>query len=312
MKKKLQVFISSTYTDLIDERQAAVEAILKSGNIPAGMELFTAGNESQLQVITRWIEESDVFLLILGGRYGTIEEKSGQSYIELEYDYAVSQNKPYFCIVITDEALEKKVKQEGSKVLETDNKTKYDILRKKVLSKMASFFSETKDIKLAVHETISEFKERYQFSGWITGNFLEENELLRNENIQLRKKIEELNIDHNLSGYDAKFEIKEFQEVEKIFRQEIVEKFIKSDNKPSNMLEIIDQYKTQLVAGFHNNYQMNDTGQIFFFNILPRLAIHGLATMNKVPNAKYQHFALNEKGCRFVAYLSKKKMKKEL
>ena len=28
MNKKLQVFISSTYTDLIEERQAAVEAIL--------------------------------------------------------------------------------------------------------------------------------------------------------------------------------------------------------------------------------------------------------------------------------------------
>ena len=100
MKKKLQVFISSTFTDLIDERQAAVEAILKSGNIPAGMELFTAGNESQLQVITRWIDESDIYLLILGGRYGTIEEISGQSYIELEYDYAVSQNKPFLVLLL--------------------------------------------------------------------------------------------------------------------------------------------------------------------------------------------------------------------
>ena len=47
MNKKLQVFVSSTYTDLIEERQAAVEAILDAGHIPAGMELFKAGNESQ-------------------------------------------------------------------------------------------------------------------------------------------------------------------------------------------------------------------------------------------------------------------------
>ncbi|MGW6666412.1 DUF4062 domain-containing protein [Peribacillus sp. NPDC055009] len=36
MKKKLQVFISSTFTDMVKERQAAVEAILstyKSCNI---------------------------------------------------------------------------------------------------------------------------------------------------------------------------------------------------------------------------------------------------------------------------------------
>ena len=56
MDKKLQVFVSSTYTDLILERQAAVEAILTAGHIPAGMELFAAGDESQMEVIQRWIK----------------------------------------------------------------------------------------------------------------------------------------------------------------------------------------------------------------------------------------------------------------
>ena len=50
MKKKLQVFISSTYTDLLAERQAAVEATLSSGHIPAGMELFAVGDESQINI----------------------------------------------------------------------------------------------------------------------------------------------------------------------------------------------------------------------------------------------------------------------
>jgi hypothetical protein len=53
MKRKLQVFVSSTYSDLIDERQAAVAAILKAGHIPAGMELFTAGDKSQMKTIER-------------------------------------------------------------------------------------------------------------------------------------------------------------------------------------------------------------------------------------------------------------------
>jgi len=70
MRKRLQVFVSSTYTDMRPERQAAVESILKAGHIPERMELFTAGDQTQLQVIRRWSEESDVFLLILGGRYG--------------------------------------------------------------------------------------------------------------------------------------------------------------------------------------------------------------------------------------------------
>jgi hypothetical protein len=82
-KRKLQVFVSSTFTDLKLERQAAVEAILTAGHIPAGMELFTAGDESQMNVIKRWIDESDVYLLILGGRYGSVEPTSQKSYIHL-------------------------------------------------------------------------------------------------------------------------------------------------------------------------------------------------------------------------------------
>lgn len=59
-RRRLQVFISSTYTDLKAERQAAVEAILAAGHIPAGMELFAAGSSSQLDTIKRWIDGSDV------------------------------------------------------------------------------------------------------------------------------------------------------------------------------------------------------------------------------------------------------------
>jgi hypothetical protein len=88
-KKKLQVFVSSTYFDLLEERQAAVEAILKSGHIPAGMELFAAGNESQLNTIRRWIDDSDAYMLILGGRYGSVDPTTRLSYTELEYDFAV-------------------------------------------------------------------------------------------------------------------------------------------------------------------------------------------------------------------------------
>jgi hypothetical protein len=85
IRKRLQVFVSSTFSDLRDERQAAVEAILTAGHIPAGMELFTSGDESQMEVIKQWIDESDVYLLILGGRYGSVEAKSGKSYTHLDY-----------------------------------------------------------------------------------------------------------------------------------------------------------------------------------------------------------------------------------
>jgi hypothetical protein len=78
MDKKLQVFVSSTYQDLQDGRQKAVEGILRAGHIPAGMELFIPANKSQWAIIEEWIKESDVLMLILGGRYGSIEPESGK------------------------------------------------------------------------------------------------------------------------------------------------------------------------------------------------------------------------------------------
>jgi hypothetical protein len=85
------------------------------------MELFTAGDESQMEVIKRWIAESDVFLLILGGRYGSLEPQSGKSYIECEYDYAVFMNRPFFTCVVRDEAQRERVKQYGLDIVEQEN-----------------------------------------------------------------------------------------------------------------------------------------------------------------------------------------------
>lgn len=192
MKKKLQIFVSSTYIDLKDERQAAVEAILKSGNIPAGMELFTAGNDSQLTTIKRWIDDSDIYFLILGGRYGSIESKSQKSYTELEYDYAKSINKPTFAVVITPEHLEQKVKENGSSFIEKDNNDKLKAFKDKVLNNISSFYNSTNDIKLTIHETLADFKERYEFTGWIPGDNETKTSKLFEENLGLKEKIIQL------------------------------------------------------------------------------------------------------------------------
>lgn len=112
MRRKLQVFVSSTYTDLIEERQSAVQAILDAGHIPAGMELFQPGNETQLATIYNWIDESDAYMLILGGRYGSLEPKSQKSYTQLEYEYALEKGVsfPTFAVVLSDAFITNKLK----------------------------------------------------------------------------------------------------------------------------------------------------------------------------------------------------------
>ena len=196
-KKKLQVFVSSTYEDLKEERQAAVEAILNAGHIPAGMELFAAGDESQMAVIRRWIDESDVFVLILGGRYGSLEPESGKSYTHLEYEYALEQGKPLFAVVIEENHLEAKVKVLGSSALERNHQAKLDGFRSLVTSRMVRFWEDPRDIKLAIHEKLPELLRDRDLVGWVPGtetvdtaSLAAEIARLGRENSDLRSQLE--------------------------------------------------------------------------------------------------------------------------
>lgn len=90
MDKRYQVFVSSTYTDLNEERQLVTQTLMKMGCIPAGMELFPASDEDQFAFIKRVIDDCDYYLVIIGGRYGSVTTE-GISYTEKEYDYAVKK-----------------------------------------------------------------------------------------------------------------------------------------------------------------------------------------------------------------------------
>ena len=70
--KRFQVFISSTLIDLIKERKKLRESLSKSNFIVEGMELFPAANKRQWGVIKDRIDKSDIYVLIIGDRYGSI------------------------------------------------------------------------------------------------------------------------------------------------------------------------------------------------------------------------------------------------
>ncbi|WP_250654871.1 DUF4062 domain-containing protein [Alkalimarinus coralli] len=93
MDKRYQVFISSTFVDLIDERQAVLKSILEMDHMPAGMELFPATDDTAWNLIKDVIDASDYYVLIVGGRYGSLNEE-GIGFTEKEYQYAISTKKP--------------------------------------------------------------------------------------------------------------------------------------------------------------------------------------------------------------------------
>lgn len=172
MKKKLQVFVSSTYEDMKEERQEAVEAILAAGHIPAGMELFASENAKQWVVIQRWIRESDVFLILLGGRYGSIEPSSDKSYIHREFEYAVSQKKPIMSVRITEGFLKEKVNNgiySATLPLQT-NDERYKALKKALQEKISAEYSNISEVSLAISRMFANNPEQFsKCSGWVSG-----------------------------------------------------------------------------------------------------------------------------------------------
>lgn len=322
-QKKLQVFVSSTYRDLRQERQAAVEAILKAGHIPAGMELFSAGSESQLETIRRWIDDSDVYMLILGARYGSVDPKTSLSYTELEYDYAISKDKPIFAVVITDSAIDAKIKTEGKDVIETDYPKELKFFREKVLTRISSFFSDEKDIKLAVHETMADYARRLDFTGWVSGNeiayatsALEELTRLRQEKEALLAEIERLRstATKSINKPVTKWSDEELHDAIEMLSGIMVSTkvFSKDEAKPAgsySVLGLFTAFRDDLITGVSNKYGASEIDAFIYYNVCPKLEIYDLAALEKVAGVQWQRYRLTAKGKALLAYLDKHKAK---
>ena len=78
---RYQVFVSSTFKDLKEERERVLRAILEQRAFPTGMELFPSADEERFEFIKREIDSSDYYILIVAGRYGSVAE-DGISFTE--------------------------------------------------------------------------------------------------------------------------------------------------------------------------------------------------------------------------------------
>ncbi|MDR0267822.1 DUF4062 domain-containing protein [Paenibacillus sp.] len=189
MRKKLQVYISSTFADLVEERYAAVEAVLKAGHIPAGIELFF--KETPMSIIKRWIDESDIYILILGGFYGlTLPDDESKSYTHWEYDYAGEVGKPRFAFAITDEAL----RQKPYDFVVGEHYLKLQEFKQSVFEEVPTFYVEdVRHIHMVIHDKLTEYARRDDLSGWFSGKGLPDVQKLLEENANLLRENAKLN-----------------------------------------------------------------------------------------------------------------------
>jgi hypothetical protein len=191
MDKRYQVFVSSTYTDLKEERQQVMQALMEMDCIPAGMELFPAADEEQWQFIKKVIDDCDYYLVIIGGRYGTVTN-DGISFTEKEYNYARSKNLKIVALIheMPDELPAKFVEADS------DLKNKLQAFRDKISKgRLVKFWNNTEQLIGLVALSMQKTIKMYPAKGWVrttsvtTEELLIENNRLKEENKELRSQL---------------------------------------------------------------------------------------------------------------------------
>jgi len=162
MEKRYQVFVSSTYEDLREERQEVIQALLELDCIPSGMELFPAADEDQWSLIKKVIDDCDYYLVIIGGRYGSLNA-DGKSYTQMEYEYALSSGKPIVAFLHAQPA-----KIESGKTEKTeDGSKKLEAFREIAKKKMVKTFSSSKELGSVVSRSIVQLIKTKPGVGWV-------------------------------------------------------------------------------------------------------------------------------------------------
>jgi hypothetical protein len=194
MDKRYQVFISSTYADLKDERRAVIQTVIGADCIPAGMELFPAVDEKQLTFIKRVIDDCDYYLLIIGGRYGSVDD-DGISYTEQEYDYAVSRGLKVIALIHSkpDEI------PVGKSELDAVLREKLQKFREKVsVGRLVKFWEKPEELPGLVALSLLSTMREFPAVGWVRANkpaneaVLGEINELRKENDRLQRALAEV------------------------------------------------------------------------------------------------------------------------
>jgi hypothetical protein len=83
----LKPFLSSTFLDLVEERQAVLDALRKRRLLTLAMEDFLAAARPPLEVALENLRNSDVMVLVIGFKAGSLlPDGSGSTYTSAEYE----------------------------------------------------------------------------------------------------------------------------------------------------------------------------------------------------------------------------------
>jgi hypothetical protein len=148
-KSNPRIFISSTFEDLAEYRNAVRDAVLGAGAMPVMMEDQSTSGLTVEEKIRELLDESDAVLLLVGHRYGAIDAKTGKGWVEAEYEAAKRRGKPLLVFLAAEDA------PWPPKFIDPD-RTRIEKFREHLASDLVvRFFSSPVDLRVSVMEALS-------------------------------------------------------------------------------------------------------------------------------------------------------------
>lgn len=185
MNKRYQVFVSSTFEDLKDERSKVIQALLNFDCIPCGMEYFPAADEDAWKCIERLIPECDYYIVILGGMYGSIPPKRKKSYTHLEYELAVKHGVPVIGLLHRNP---EELPLARSESLPSRRK-KLARFRAQVERKLCRYWQTPDQLPGELLPSLREQQNRFPRTGWVRADTIADDEA-KSQIIALQRKLD--------------------------------------------------------------------------------------------------------------------------
>ena len=166
MQKVYHVFISSTYADLKEERRTVSGAVSKAGYVAEGMELFPASSQQQFDFIKRVIDRCDYYVVILGGRYGSLADDN-IGYTEKEYEYALEKGMSILAFIHADTGQIASSKTEQN----PDNIDRlYKFRERLTSSNLVDFWTSPDELATKVAVALAQETNLNPSVGWVRGD----------------------------------------------------------------------------------------------------------------------------------------------
>lgn len=275
MEKKYQIFISSTYEDLKNEREQVIKAILEMGHIPVGMEMFSAADEEQWKIIQRQILESDYYVVVTANKYGTISP-SGVSYTEMEFDFASENKIPVLGFVLQDKAPWPTEKSETK----PKNRASLVAFKKKIQSKLVNFWSNKDELHAKVCIALGKTMTANPRVGWVksSGNVTNEVMLeisrLSSENSILRKELERIKESEREQSDEVLNVVNILIKNELKIRIRTTAKWEEAKNYPATLLDVFDGVAPKLqiensISSMAKNLALHISGRTSYYKYWP-------------------------------------------